>query len=142
MPSTLYAAYLRGLAYLPLTLRRAACPLLHVGRRQDRPHDRVVARAPTQVARHPVLDLLDRWRWNLIKERAGGSRLPHVVERRRPGHSHPHCCQLWVGKAPLVPSRGRRFAPSVATGNKRLTRLFPGGSQEQTPASGRLVVWR
>src|SRR5882762_286302 len=28
----------------------------------------------------------------------------------------------------LFPSRGRRFAPSVVTGNKRLTRLFPGES--------------
>src|SRR5260370_36909073 len=26
----------------------------------------------------------------------------------------------------LLPSRGRRFAPSVMTGNKQLTRLFPG----------------
>jgi hypothetical protein len=26
----------------------------------------------------------------------------------------------------LLPSRGRRFTPSVVTGNKRLTHLFPG----------------
>ena len=26
----------------------------------------------------------------------------------------------------LLPSKGRRFAPPVVIGNKRLTRLFPG----------------
>jgi hypothetical protein len=30
------------------------------------------------------------------------------------------------GGSGLLPSRGRRLAPSVVTGNKRLTRLFPG----------------
>jgi len=34
-----------------------------------------------------------------------------------------HCVNQPSG---LLPSRGRRFTPSVVTGNKRLTRLFPG----------------
>lgn len=138
MPSTLYAAYLRGLAYLPLNQ-----PTLAANQFQKLvDHRGCVQSFFLGALVHLQLAHGFATAGGKIKERAGGSRLPHVVERRRPGHSHPHCCQLWVGKAPLVPSRGRRFAPSVATGNKRLTRLFPGGSQEQTPASGRLVVWR
>src|SRR2546421_4271055 len=56
-----------------------------------------------------------------------------AVERGRPEHFHPHCCQVWVREAPLVPSRGRRFAPSVPTGNKRLTLFFPGEAAKNKP---------
>src|SRR6266581_276649 len=67
-----------------------------------------------------------------IKERAAYQDFLDVVERRRPGHSHPHCCQVWVRKAPLVPSRGQRFAPSVTTGNT--TYASVSWRQEQTSA--------
>ena len=72
-------------------------------------------------------------RWWQGQGARGVSTLRHAVERGRPEHFHPHCCQVWVREAPLVPSRGRRFAPSVPTGNKRLTLFFPGEAAKNKP---------
>ena len=87
----------------------------------------IIRRAAELDARHACSSAVGTCfcgRWWQGQGARGLSTLPHAVERGRPGHFHPHCCQVWVREAPLVPSRGRRFAPSVPRGNKRLTLFF------------------
>jgi hypothetical protein len=113
LPSTPYPAYLRGLAYLRLNEPTKAANQFqklvdHRGCVQSFFLGALVSSAVGTCICGP---------WRQDQGARGVSRLPHAVERRRPGHSHSHCRQLWVGKAPLVPSRGRRFAPPVPRTN-------------------------